>query len=66
MMMNFKMVEKEHICKECARKKCLKEHQKNISIYCNQCGFVAYDDEDFQEHIEETGHTGYKGDILIR
>ena len=33
--------------------------------YCNQCGFAG-DDEDFVEHIEEEGHTGYKKGVVIR
>ena len=28
-------------------------------IYCNQCGFVG-DDEDFAEHIQTDGHTGFR------
>jgi len=54
-------------CKICNCNK--KKDEDDITIkkdtYCNQCGFVG-DDEDFKEHIAETSHTGYKGNILVK
>ena len=52
----------------CLRRKKMRNKE---DVYCNQCGFVG-DEEDFREHNEELikeggcGHTGYKGDKLIR